>query len=66
MWTPAEERLRTRIGAGPVEGGDENDTPMSRYPSPCSMRTVEIAGDMLRLYELIASLRTDDGYGTSE
>jgi hypothetical protein len=26
-------------------------------------RAVEIAGDMFRLYELLAGLRTDDGYG---
>jgi hypothetical protein len=27
---------------------------------------VEIAGDMLRLYELTAGLRADDGYGLSD
>ncbi len=57
-----------RIGAGLVEGGDENDT--SDVAESIALleetRAVEIAGDMLRIYELIAGLRTDDGYRSSE
>lgn len=67
MRTPAEEHLRMRIGAGLVEGGDENDD--SDVAESIALlnetRAVEIASDMLRLYELIAGLRTDDGYGPS-
>ncbi|HXB66432.1 MAG TPA: hypothetical protein VNV42_16325 [Solirubrobacteraceae bacterium] len=68
MRTPAEERLRMRIGAGLVEGGDENGN--SDVAESIALldetRAVEIAGDMLRLYELIAGLRADNGYGQSE
>ncbi len=57
-----------RIGAGLVEGGDEDDD--SDVAESIALldeaRAVEIAGDMLRLYELIAGLRTDDSYGLSE
>jgi hypothetical protein len=68
MRTPAEEHLRMRIGAGLVEGGDDDDD--SDVAESIALldeaRAVEIAGDMLRLYELIAGLRTDDGYGLFE
>lgn len=57
-----------RIGAGLVEGGDEDDD--SDAAKSISLldetRAVEIASDMLRLYELIAGLRTDDGYEQPE
>jgi hypothetical protein len=74
MRTRAEEHLRLRIGSGLVEGGEEDDeadieTDASDAEVAESIalldeaRAVEIAGDMLRLYELLAGLRTDDGYG---
>jgi hypothetical protein len=71
MRTPAERHLRLGIGAGLVEGGDE--APDDAEPSDAEIaesialldesRAVEIAGDMLHLYELVAGLRSDDGYG---
>jgi hypothetical protein len=74
MRTRAEEHLRLRIGSGLVEGGEEDessdvDVEASDAEVAESIalldeaRAVEIAGDMLRLYELLAGLRTDDGYG---
>jgi hypothetical protein len=63
MRTPAEQHLSLRIGAGLVEGGDEGDE--TNVAESIALlddaRAVEIAGDMLRLYELVAGLRTDDG-----
>lgn len=64
--TPAEERLRMRIGAGLVEGGDDDSDVAESIASLAEARAVEIASDMLRLYELIAGLRTDDGYQSTE
>jgi hypothetical protein len=64
MRTPAEKHLRLRIGAGLVEAGDEGGMEDS-IALLDETRAVEIAGDMLRLYELVAGLRTDDGYGLS-
>jgi hypothetical protein len=79
MRTPAEKHLRLRIGAALVEGGDEDDEADDEDEDDASdaeiaesialldeTRAVEIAGDMLRLYELLAGLRTDDGYGQRE
>jgi hypothetical protein len=67
MRTPAEKHLRLRIGAGLVEGGDEDDASDAEVADSIALldeaRAVKIAGDMLRLYELLAGLRTDDGYG---
>lgn len=74
MRTRAQEHLRLRIGAGLVEGSEENDaTDLHADASNAEVaesialldeaRAVEIAGDMLRLYELVAGLRSDDGYG---
>jgi hypothetical protein len=70
MQTRAEQHLRVRIGAGLVEGGE--DAPDDAEASDAEVaesialldeaRAVEIAGDMLRLYELVAGLRSDDGY----
>jgi hypothetical protein len=72
MRTPAEERLRLRIGAGLVEVGDdeddsrdvETDASDAEVAQSISLldeaRAVEIAGDMFRLYEILAGLRTDD------
>jgi hypothetical protein len=73
MRTPPEQHLRLRIGAGLVEGGDEapDDAEASVAEVAESIdlledaRAVEIAGDMLRLFELVAGLRSDDGYGTT-
>lgn len=64
MPTPAEEHLRMRIGAGLVEGGDEDDeTDVAESIALLDeVRAVEIAGDMLCLYEIMAGLRADDGY----
>lgn len=64
MQTPAEERLRMRIGAGLVEGGDEgDDTDVAESIALLDeTRAVEIAADMFLLYEILAGLRTDDGY----
>jgi hypothetical protein len=74
MRTPAEKHLRLRIGAALVEGGDEDDEADDEEDASDAeiaesialldeTRAVEIAGDMFRLYELLAGLRTDDGYG---
>lgn len=74
MRTPAEKHLRLRIGAALVEGGDEDDEADDEDNASDAevaksialldeSRAVEIAGDMLRMYELLAGLRTDDGYG---
>jgi hypothetical protein len=74
MRTPAEKHLRLRIGAALVEGGDEDDEADDEDDASDAevaesialldeSRAVEIAGDMLRMYELLAGLRTDDGYG---
>jgi hypothetical protein len=67
MRTPAERHLRLRIGAGLVEGGDEGDegSVANSITLLDEKRAVEIAGGLLRLYELVAGLRTDDGYGSS-
>jgi hypothetical protein len=64
MTTAAQERLRMRIGAGLVEGGDEGDETSVAESIDLleESRAVEIAGDMLLLYELLAGIRTDDGY----
>ena len=66
-----------RIGAGHVEGGEEDDS--SDVETDASdaevaesialldeARAGEIARDMLCLYEIMAGLRTDDGYEQSE
>ena len=77
MGTPAEKHLRLRIGAGLVEGGDdddeaddEDDASDAEVAESIALldesRAVEIAADMLRLYEILAGLRTDDDYGVSE
>lgn len=78
MRTSAEEHLRLRIGAGLVEGGEEGgdeadveaDASDAEIAESIALldeaRAVEIARDMLRLYELVAGLRTDDGFGLSE
>jgi hypothetical protein len=74
MRTRAQEHLRLRIGAGLVEGGNEDSvSDLEADASDVEVaesialldeeRAVEIAGDMLRLYELLAGVRTDDGYG---
>jgi hypothetical protein len=74
MRTPVEWRLKMRIGSGLVEGGDEDessdiDVEASDAEVAESIalldeaRAVQIAGDMLRLYEILAGLRTDDDYG---
>ncbi len=74
MRTATEKHLRLRIGAGLVEGGDEdNPSDVEADASDAEVaesiaelneaRAVEIAGDMLCLYELLAGLRTADGYG---
>ena len=66
-----------RIGAGLVEGGEEDDSSDVEVEASAAevaesialldeTRAVEIAGDMLRLYELLAGLRTDDGYDQSQ
>ena len=74
--TPAEWRLKMRIGAGLVEGGDDDDEADDEDEDDASdaevaesialldeSRAVEIAADMFRLYEIPAGLRTDDDYG---
>lgn len=68
MQTPAEERLRMRIGASLVEGGDEaDDTDVSESIALLDeTRVVEIAADMLLLYEILAGIRTDDDYELPE
>ena len=68
MRTPAEEHLRLRIGSGLVEGGNEGEEidVAESIALLDETRAVEIAGDMLRFYELLAGVRTDDGYMFSE
>ena len=69
--TPAESHLRLRIGAGLVEGGgertDDADASDAEIAESIALleeeRAIELAGDMLRLYEVVAGLRSDDGYG---
>lgn len=71
MRTPTAAYLRLSIGAGLVEGGEEDessdvDTEATDAEIAESIalldetRAVKIAGDMLRLYELVAGLRADD------
>ena len=66
MKTPAQVRLNLRIGSGLVEGGEEDassdvDVEASDADVAESIalldeaRAIEIAGDMLRLYELLVS-----------
>lgn len=67
MRTDAEDRLRMRIGSGLVEGGDdegeEDETDVAESIGLLDeSRAVEIASDMFVLYELLAGLRTDDGF----
>jgi hypothetical protein len=70
MSTDAQEHLRLRIGAGLVEGGDDApddaDASEAEVAESISLlseqRAVELAGDMVHLYELLVGLRTDDGY----
>ena len=75
--TPLEERLIMRIGAGLVEGGDEDDSADDDDDASDAevaeaialldeVRAVEIAGDMLCLFEIMAGLRTDDDHEQSE
>jgi hypothetical protein len=62
------ERLRMSIGSALVEGGDENDASDDEDMSDAEVaesialldevRAVEIARDTLRLYELLAGLRS--------
>ena len=63
MHGPAAEHLRLRIGAGLVEGGDEDCSVAESIAALREQRAMEIAGDMLRLYEVLTHVRTDDGYG---
>jgi hypothetical protein len=71
MRTVAERHLWLRIGAALVEGGpegheDERDDDDRHVAESVARldetRLVEIARDMLRLYELVAGVRTDDPY----
>jgi hypothetical protein len=71
MRTPAERHLKLRIGARLVEGGDEapdnGETSNAGVAESIALldegQAVEIASDMVRLYELVAGLRSDDGHG---
>ncbi len=74
MRTPAEVRLTMRIGSGLVEGGEEDESADVETEATDAeiaesialldeSRAVEIAADMFRLYEILAGLRNDDGYG---
>jgi hypothetical protein len=70
MRTPAEERLRMRIGSGLVEAASDDDPDdeslIGKWIDALDQaRAVELAGDMLCFYELLAGLRSDDGYGLS-
>jgi hypothetical protein len=71
MLTASEELLSLRIGAGFVEGGDEDDaSDLETEASDAEVaesiallseeRVVEIARDMLLLYELMAGIRSAD------
>jgi hypothetical protein len=62
----AQRRLRLRIGAGLVEGGDdETGTVAEAIELLSEKRAAEIAADILTLYQVVAGLRDDDGYGYS-
>ncbi len=76
MHTRAEEHMRLRIGAALVEGGDEDSSDVDDAHDEAEekqavvesiealdeARLVEIAKDMVVMYELLAGVRTDDGY----
>lgn len=64
MNTRTERELCLGIGAALVEGGDEDDG-ASVFESIAALdetRAIETARDMLRLFELLAGLRTDNGW----
>lgn len=63
MQRPAEQHLGLRIGAAFVEAGPEDCTVAESITALSDARAAETAGDILRLYELVADLRNDDGYG---
>lgn len=65
MSTRAAEHLRLRIGAALVEGGDGDGSVAESIALLDEARAIEIAGDMMRLYELVAGIRVDDGHGFS-
>ena len=60
---PAAEHLRLRIGAGLVEGGDEDCSVSESIAALREQRAMEIAGAMLRLYEVLTHVHAEDGYG---
>jgi hypothetical protein len=71
MRTDAEDQLWLRIGAALVEGGpegyegEEDDDERHVAESVAALdehRLVEISGDMLRLYEYTAGVRTDEAW----
>lgn len=57
--TPAEEQLRLGIGAGLVEGGDEDCSVEESIAALSESRAGELAGDILRLYELACGVRSE-------
>ncbi len=75
MRTPAQVRLNLRIGSGLVEGGEEDESSDADVEASDAevaesialldeARAIEIAGDMLHMYELLAGLRADDGFAS--
>jgi hypothetical protein len=62
MRSDAERHLHLRIGAGLVEGGDEDSSIDESIASLDEARASEIAEDMVRLFEVVVALRSDDGY----
>jgi hypothetical protein len=71
LGSEAEDHLRMRIGAGLVEAAADDDSDDERLIGKWigeldEPRAVEIAEDMVRLYELVAGLRNDDGYGLKQ
>lgn len=57
-----ERDLDLRIGAGLVEGGDDEDADDTAAIAMLDeSRAAEIAGDILRLYEVVTHVHDDDG-----
>lgn len=72
MQTRGERILRLGIGAGLVEGGEESDEDDDEDDEGDiaesirlldEARAAELAGDVLRLYELVAGIRSDNDWG---
>jgi len=61
MSDDAANFLRLRIGAALVEGEDEASSVRDSIAALDDARAADVARDMLRLYEVLAGLRSGDG-----